>query len=253
MLAAPLTQQIDLIQVLIVAFVLFFLLLVVYLHREDKREGYPLVVPGRSRRMVGWPSPPPTKTYRLLEGGVVELPNFKQQPAVNALRSVSGPGAPLDVPGDLLTSRLGAGATVLMRDVPMTTLTGEPLLAPLRHATGWSVSRGELDPRGMRVLSRNYVPVGIVEDLWIDHAAKILRYLEVRLDADGSVVLLPIFFAHIRQADREIRVKALRTKQFALVPRLRDPDVMTAREEDELTAFYAGGEIYADPNPQIFG
>ncbi|MBV9117235.1 MAG: photosynthetic reaction center subunit H, partial [Acetobacteraceae bacterium] len=63
------TRDIDLTQIVFAIFALFFLGLVIYLRREDKREGYPLEdpVPGR-RPLVGFPEPPPPKTYTLLEG-----------------------------------------------------------------------------------------------------------------------------------------------------------------------------------------
>lgn len=54
-------QNVDFAQVMIYLFWLFFITLVFYLRREDKREGYPL----ESSRgpLNGWPSPPPKKTY----------------------------------------------------------------------------------------------------------------------------------------------------------------------------------------------
>ena len=54
------TQQIDLAQVLIVAFVIFWFGLVFYIRREDKREGYPLeeAIPELGHRIVGFPEEP---------------------------------------------------------------------------------------------------------------------------------------------------------------------------------------------------
>ncbi len=46
--------------VVLYAFWIFFALLVVYLHREDKREGYPLEGHGQSD---GFPLTPPKKHY----------------------------------------------------------------------------------------------------------------------------------------------------------------------------------------------
>ena len=240
------TDDIDLIQVLLAAFLLCFAILVFYLRREDKREGYPLVSRTARHTVIGWPSPPPVKTYKLMDGTSVELPNRKpQEPLVGGLEPASD-SEPLRAIGDPVYADLGAGAYVLQRDEPMRTIDGELMLQPLRRASEWSVVRGEADPRGMRALARDYRPVGVVTDLWIDRAAKILRYLEVTLDDGGDTILVPIFFAHIRQADREVRVKALKVEHFAHVPHLRDPDAMTAREEDRLTAYFAGGSIYAD-------
>jgi len=55
------TRNMDFAQVMLYAFWIFFALLVIYLRREDKREGYPL----ESNRgpLKGWPSPPPPKEF----------------------------------------------------------------------------------------------------------------------------------------------------------------------------------------------
>ena len=70
------TTQIDLAQVLIAATVLAWFVLVWYLQREMKREGYPLeeAIPTVRHSIVGWPEMPPPKTYLRLEGGTVTLP-----------------------------------------------------------------------------------------------------------------------------------------------------------------------------------
>jgi photosynthetic reaction center H subunit len=49
-------------QIVLYAFWLFFIGLIIYLRREDKREGYPLESPQGPRE--GWPPVPPTKTYK---------------------------------------------------------------------------------------------------------------------------------------------------------------------------------------------
>jgi photosynthetic reaction center H subunit len=133
-------------------------------------------------------------------------------------------------------------------DTPMRTVDKKLLLMPLRNATDWSVWHGEADPRGMRLLASNFNPVGTIVDIWVDRAAKILRYFEAALDDGGSIILVPIFHCDIDRAENEIRVLVLKPDQFRFVPRLADPDVMTAREEDRLNAFYAGATIYSDPD-----
>mgnify|MGYP000176878310 CR=1 FL=1 len=59
------SEYIDLAQIAIWAFWIFFFGLVYYLRREDHREGYPLEtdVPGASQ--TGWPAPREKKTYKL--------------------------------------------------------------------------------------------------------------------------------------------------------------------------------------------
>lgn len=54
-------EKIDGAQIALYAFWLFFAGLIIYLRREDKREGYPLESPQGPRE--GWPKPGATKTY----------------------------------------------------------------------------------------------------------------------------------------------------------------------------------------------
>jgi photosynthetic reaction center H subunit len=241
------TSDIDVVQVALVAFFIFFVFLVVYLRREDKREGYPLVErTSRRGSIIGWPAPPPPKTYRLMEGGTAQMPHHYAQAPIEGV-SIPRNGEPLVPAGDPLLAGIGAGAYALRSDLPMRTMDKKLLLMPLRNASDWTVSRGEADPRGMRMLAVNYQPVGTVIDIWVDRAAKILRYFEVSLNDGGGAILVPLFHCDINRSESEIRVLVLKPDQFRFVPRLALPDEMTAREEDRLSAFFAGATIYSDP------
>jgi len=69
------TGYVDLAQILLYAFWLFFAGLIYYLVREGHREGYPLETEGLSKASVtGWPIPSP-KTYKLYGGGEVTIPD----------------------------------------------------------------------------------------------------------------------------------------------------------------------------------
>jgi len=66
------TSYIDVAQLVLYAFWIFFAGLIYYLLRENKREGYPLVS-DRSERaprvmVQGWPEMPEPKTYKLAHG-----------------------------------------------------------------------------------------------------------------------------------------------------------------------------------------
>lgn len=239
------TDDIDLIQVLLVAFGAFFAGLVIYLRREDKREGYPLepTTSGRTYPVVGWPSPPPPKTFKLMHGGTARMPHRVPQVP---LEGVAPPrmGEPLPFPTSPLTAGLGAGAFVERSEVPMLSIDGDVLLKPLRNAPDWHVVRGETDPRGMQVIGRDFRPAGQVVDLWVDRAARLLRYLEVEIAGAGDTVLVPIFHCDVSRRDRTVRVLSLKAHHLGLVPRRGSADVMTAREEDRINAFHAGGSIY---------
>jgi photosynthetic reaction center H subunit len=251
MAPGSLSQDIDLVQVMLVVFLLFFIGLIVYLRREDKREGYPLLSRmARRSPIIGWPAPPPVKTYRLIDGGTAQIPHdYPQEPVEHV--SIPRNGEPLHPPGDLLLAGVGAGAYTLRSEEPMRTLDGELLLMPLRDAKEWSVWRGDLDPRGKRVLGSDYRAAGKVHDIWVDRAAKILRYFEVELDDAAGTIIVPIFHTDIDRTERDIRVLVLKPEQMRLVPRLAQPDIITAREEDRINAFYAGATLYGDPSPPI--
>ena len=91
--------------------------------------------------------------------------------------------------------------------------------------------------------------VGTVVDLWVDQSVKFLRYLEVEVTVTPQArrALLPIYYANVKSSRRLIKVSAILASQFAEVPRLREPDRVTAREEDQINAYYAGGLLYATP------
>jgi photosynthetic reaction center H subunit len=116
----------------------------------------------------------------------------------------------------------------------------------MRALEDWRVIRGDADPRGMPVFSADGKEAGTVSDLWVDRSVKILRYLEVELAgaADTRRVLLPIYYANVERRRGRVKVSALHAWQFADVPALRDPDQVTAREEDQINAYYAGGLFY---------
>ena len=241
------TQQIDVAQLAVIIFFLFFLGLVFYLRREDKREGYPLDEPRpRLHRtpLVGFPERPPAKTLYLMEGGTTELPHYFAPPPVEGRYTDSFGGASIEPVGNPLLSGLGPATWVMRVDEPLRLADGELQVIPMRGRDEWHVREGEADPRGMAVFDARWQPVGTVVDFWVDRSAKFLRYLEVQLGDRAKSdrrVLLPIFYADIKLKAREIRVPALRSWQFAEIPALAKPDIITSREEDQVNAYYAGG------------
>jgi photosynthetic reaction center H subunit len=67
------TGYIDVAQMVLYAFWIFFAGLIFYLRREDKREGYPLESDRSSGRIKiqGFPAIPTPKTFHLEDGSVV--------------------------------------------------------------------------------------------------------------------------------------------------------------------------------------
>ncbi len=246
MLPGSFTEHFDAVQIIVAAFFAFFLGLVYYLRREDKREGYPLVddISPVGRPIEGFPMMPPAKIYTLLDGGTAQMPHYDEPSEMRAAPLLRFPGAPLVPIGDAMSAEIGPGAYPRRQNTPFMA-QGFPQVRPLRVAVDWQVARGDPDPRGMRVLDATRREVGTVTDLWVDRAVKILRYLEVELDgAAGKPLLLPIFHAAIRPKRRVVLVNTLLAGDFHGVPRTVHPEEITAREEDQVNAYYAGAQMY---------
>ncbi len=236
------TDQIDVPQLVLAAFFVFFFFLLVHLRREDRREGYPLQDPLHH----GLPDEGvfDSKTFKMMDGNETTAPHYFPQPPMHAERPDHTLGNRLTPTGDPLLSAVGPGTYVMRYNKPFLDSTGEPDMVPLRKAKEWSVEKGDPDPRGMTVLDARGVRVGTVTDLWADRAVRILRYLEVQLIDAPRTVLLPIYFTEVSGRRRRVRVPALFASQFNNVPVLSDPDRITAREEDQVNAYYAGGEFF---------
>lgn len=243
------TTQIDLAQVLIAAFVLFWFGLVWYIHREDKREGYPLeeAIPTVRHSIVGWPDAPPPKTYTRLEGTTVTLPHEYERRELKAKPRDLYPGAPLYPVGEPLLAGIGPGAYTLRRDEPFLLHDGTPALQPIRKTPHLKCVDPDMDPRGMRALGSDFADAGLCVDVWFDDESKVPRYLEVELNDGAGRRLVPIFYCSIRAGSSGFRCDAITGAQFKLAPTIRMPDIITAREEDRVNGFWAGGHMYSAP------
>ena len=243
-------------------FFIFFVGLVIYLQRENMREGYPLVdedgTPRRRGRCLA--AALRTRSSSLPHGrGEMAVPSGQNidrtdlghWPATNAAG-----GFPFDPTGDPMVDGvgpgiLGAAATMC----PSSTGTGHPEDRSDVGDRAASTFRGGSDPRGMPVVSGDDVIVGMIIDMWIDEPEQLVRYLEIslepehrrrqaaRADDDGADLSEPgpghaRSTANISQACRR--------------PRRRRE--VTKLEEDKIMAYYGGGLLYADATreaPQI--
>ena len=78
MIRGPVTDYIDVAQLTLYAFFIFFGALVFYLRREDRREGYPLENEAAGRlKDRGFLLIPTPKTFRRANGETIQAPNFK--------------------------------------------------------------------------------------------------------------------------------------------------------------------------------
>lgn len=243
------TDYMDVGQMTLYVFWLFFAGLIYYLRREDKREGYPLEsTRSRDIRIVGWPPMPAPKTFKLHDGTLVSAPRPAARREAPAAAPAAWPGAPIEPTGNPMLDAVGPASYAQREEVPDLTLDGHPKIVPMRVATEFSVEERDPDPRGMPVIGADGEQGGVVRDIWVDRSEPQIRYLEVEVPvATGSRrVLLPINFTRInRQA---VKVQSILGRQFADVPGLRNPDQITFREEDRICAYYAGGHLYAQPS-----
>ena len=242
------SSQLDIPTIAFWVFVLFFVGLVFWLQRESKREGYPLrASPFTPEQMDGFPPPPAQpRTYILNEGGTTQAPHYYPQVPFHAAPVHRFDGTPLTPLGNPLLAGIGPGSWVRKRNEPALTERGDLLLQPLRLLPEWSVLRLDADPRGMAVLDWRLNPVGHVSELWIDRGIKIIRFLEVELDASlgAKHVLVPIFHTDIREAPRRVRVTALWAHQFIDIPMPATPDLITGQEEERLNAYFTAGQFF---------
>ena len=245
-------SHIDLAQVVLYIFWLFFSALILYLVRENKREGYPLVADVADRSYgawIGWPDLPKPKTYILPHGGTVTVPKSTQDArTINLTPSAPFPGAPLEPTGNPLIDGVGPASYAERADVPDLTLEGDPKIVPLRVAPDFSVASRDPDPRGMAVIGTDGRIAGTVTDAWVDKSEYIFRYFEMEVGEAGRHILLPVTFCRVDAGNRQIRVKAITAAQFADVPGLANPDQVTFLEEDKICGYYGGGYLYATPD-----
>jgi photosynthetic reaction center H subunit len=220
--------SIDVAQLVLYLFWIFFAGLIYYLIRENHREGYPM---DADRGVVeGWPPPPEPKTYKLANGH--EMSSGK----------VAHPTA--DPSGNPLASGAGPGSWTPRSDTPDVDFEGHPKLVPLRAAAGCGVSGKDPDPRGMAVTGADGEVAGTVRDLWLDKSEMLFRYLEVATPG-GRNVLVPMPFAKVTR--RGVAVDALLAAQFAGVPGTKSPDVVTTLEEEKISAYFGAGTLWATP------
>ncbi len=244
--------NIDVAQVTLYVFWLFFAGLIFYLRREDKREGYPLES-DRSEFVTvqGFPALPEPKTFHLTHGGTQLAP--RQENDTREIRAepvAPWPGAPLEPTGDPMRDAVGPASYALRTDEPDRTPEGANKIVPLRMATDFYTDPRDPDPVGLPVIAGDGVEVGVVCDVWIDRSEFLIRYLEIQLapETGSRNVLLPLNFARVRRGSGMVVVHSIFGKHFAHIPEIRNPDQITLLEEDKITAYFGGGTLYAAPS-----
>jgi photosynthetic reaction center H subunit len=237
------TTSLDVAQLVLYGFWVFFAGLIFYLVRENHREGYPMENDHGITR--GWPIPSP-KTYLLPNGHELQVPRSGQtERALNATPVHRWAGSPVEPTGNPLLAGVGPGSWCEREDEPDLDALGKPKILPLRVLPDYGVDAKDFDPRGAEVLGADGEVAGFVSDLWLDTADVLFRYLQVSVKGNGRQVLLPMTFARVKRG-QPVRVHALHGHQFADVPGQKSPDTVTVLEEEKIVAYFGAGMLYAD-------
>jgi len=244
----------DVAQVTLYVFWIFFASLIFYLRREDKREGYPLDSTASGGGVVhGFPRMPDTKSYLLRNGHIATLPNHKNDRRDVAVAPIAvWPGAPMEPTGNPMLDGVGPGSWADREDVPELNIDNVPCIVPLRLAEGTYLEPRDPDPRGMKVIGADNEIGGVCTDVWVDRAEALIRYIEVEVTTAGGAkrVLLPMPFALVNHKRGRVTVDAILGSQFADVPVTKSPDQVTKLEEDKIVGYYGAGTLYATPSRQ---
>ncbi len=241
----PFFADFDLAQLSLYLFWGFFIGLVIYLQRENNREGFPLQTEsGELSSNQGMPSTPQeTKTFKLPHGrGDAVVPDHSRDSRKLALEQNNvANGAPLLPTGDPMIDGVGAASWSDRRDLPELDGHGKPKLQPMRQVDGFEVSAGR-DPRGLNVVSADKKVVGKVVDMWVDVPEQLVRYLEVQL-TNKTTCLLPVPLTKINTSS--VDVNSLYGKHFTKIPKAKSQSEVTLLEEEKISAFVGGGNLYA--------
>lgn len=245
---------IDLVDISLWLFTLFFFGLVFYLQGESSREGYPSEQDTSGKRGDTTAFFPPTKKKYILphDRGTKEFVYAEGDTRELELeRTAAWTGSPYEPTGDLLTSGVGPGAYATREDIVDLTLEGAPRIAPLRDCPGFRVAEFSRNPIGMDVRGVDGETGGVVTDMWVDRSEAIFRYFEVGVPMeDGTVklVLMPVPFARVVGGKSpHVKTEAITGAQFVKAPTTREALSVTRLEEDKISGFYGAGTLYATP------
>ena len=245
-ITSTIVGHIDFAQVLLYLFWIFFAGLIIYLQRENMREGYPMETEDGSLAPNQGPFPlPDPKTFKLPHGrGEVTVPTGDDGDKREiALRATSvAAGSPFEPTGDPMLDGVGPASWTERRDEPELDVAGHPKIVPMKKAEQFHVSSGR-DPRGLPVEGHDGEVVGVISDMWVDEPEQLIRYLEVELETAGAR-LIPMQLARIKK-DR-VKVLSIQGHHFENVPKTASPVQVTLLEEDKICGYYAGGKLYGN-------
>ena len=238
----------DVAELVFYAFVLFFLGLMFYLRREDRREGYPLEdeVTGRVDTPGGVLSAASPKSFHMPFGrGIVTTPTKgREKVDLAGARTFRSPGAPYYPTGNPLVDGIGPAAWA--DRAKHTDLDGEGRnrIVPIGAVDHIAVHARDHDPRGMTVIGADGAVAGTVSDIWVDRAEHVIRYLEV--DTGSKKVLAPMAMSKVKGRAKQVIIDAINAVDFAAAPVPGTVGQITFYEEERIVAYFGGGYLYAN-------
>ncbi|MEM9287800.1 MAG: photosynthetic reaction center subunit H [Pseudomonadota bacterium] len=245
--------SIDVAQLVLYAFWLFFAGLIWYLQAESRREGYPLEedVTGKYNKDP-WLSLPKPKVFKLRHGHGTRIypnPDNRDKRPIAARRASAIAGAPLIPTGNPLKDGVGPAAWAERPDYPDAMADGSDKIIPIARTAHFKVAEGDLDPIGVNVMAADGQIVGQITDVWVDQAESMIRFFEMSVGDERRII--PLHFAKLQNArggrSKVYYVDALASDLFKDVPQLASPDRITMLEEEKIMAYYGGGGLYGMP------
>ena len=239
---------VDVTELVFAAFVLFFLALMVYLRREDRREGYPLEdeVTGRVDTPGGILSAAAPKSFAMPFGrDTLTVPaHGRERVDIAAARTFRSPGAPYYPTGNPLVDGIGPAAWADRGKYTDLDGEGRNRIVPIGAAEHIAIDRRDPDPRGMTVIAADGAVAGTITDIWVDRAEHVIRYLEV--DTGTNKVLAPMAMSKVQGKKGQVVIDAINASDFATAPVPGTAGQITFYEEERIVAYFGGGYLYAN-------
>jgi len=242
------TSYIDVAQLTLYAFWIFFAFLIVYLILESKREGFPLITSKPGERLTGILPMPKPKTFILRDGTTKTVPMLEPEEIVNARQLQNFEGAPWVPLGDPMQDGMGPAGYALRATTPELDYHGVPRTVPMRVADDHWVAPEDPDPRGWDVITVDGEVAGTVADIWVDRTEAQARFIEVALpDPLARHVIVPVELTQVAvyAIGGQVKVVSVTAAMLAAAPVTESPDVITSREEDRISAYFSAGHLYA--------
>ena len=241
---------IDVAELALYLFFLFFAGLIFWLRREDRREGYPLEEEDGRLLPDGGPlSKAPTKTFKLPNGkGTHSVPHPDDRDPVDiaAKQREPFPGSPYIPTGNPLEDGIGPAGYAQRAKWPDQDRHGHNRLVPMSASDEITIAPLSKDPRGLTVIAADGKTAGTVRDLWVDREEHVIRYLEV--DTGTRTALAPMTMARIWGG--RVLLDAINADDYAGVPQLSVAGQITRDEEERIVAYFGGGYLYANQERQ---